>query len=131
MEERRAAYRVQFEDQTGLIVADIEGFWDIAKVESYMNELAALAQAAKRQSRPVGLLCRAQFFPVQAAEVAERFAQMGADPAFAPMVARGFVIDSVMSRMQVARIPHNRRQKVFEMEAEARAWLAEQLEKHA
>lgn len=125
VEEGRAAFRLQFEDCTKLLVVDMRGFWDRALFERYRTDLIRMVE--RQECERIGFLCHGQDFPVQAADVAQGFATLPTEPALAPIVASAFLVSTMMNKMQIDRIFDGQRQRAFHTEAEARQWLSDKM----
>ena len=116
-------YTIDFDTKDNIIRYRIEGFWEVATVDAFVDALSREAVLRSARGRKPALLGDASVFPVQSAPVAQAFeARMFSD--VLPRVDRlALIVAAMLNKLQVERGIGDSRTAVFLNEADALAWL--------
>ena len=121
-------YSLAYDADAGFIRMMVKGFWTVEMVEALFAELLPLLSELKASGKRVLVLSDAREFPVQSAEVAERFGRLDPD-ARRYRERMAMVVGSVLNKMQARRYAVSDIEFFATME-EAEQWLLSPADAH-
>ena len=120
-------YSIRYDTRERVLHLQLEGFWTVATLARFAAELIARATTLKLRRIGYAVLSDSTRFAIQSPTVSQGFEQLMARGAQAHDGPTAIVVASQLNKMQAERTLKGERVRVFLTEADARAWLAEEM----
>ncbi len=121
-------FDIRFDPAQRVLHLTLSGFWTMATVGRFAAEMLLRTTAIRMRHGTFATLSDARDFPIQSAEVSERFERIRARGLEMNIGPTAIVVASQLSKFQAERVLNADRIRVFLDIAAAEAWLAERWE---
>lgn len=121
-------FDIRFDPAQRVLHLTLSGFWTMATVVRFAAEMLLRTTAIRMRHGTFATLSDARDFPIQSAEVSERFERIRARGLEMNIGPTAIVVASQLSKFQAERVLNADRIRVFLDMAAAEAWLAERWE---
>lgn len=117
-------FEIRFDSARHVLHLTLSGFWTMATVMHFAAEMSLRTAAIRAQHGTFATLSDARDFPIQSAEVSDRFARIRERGLEKNMGPTAIVVASQLSKLQAERVLKADQIRVFLDLAQAEAWLA-------
>ena len=122
-------FSIHFDDESLLLTARLEGYWDMETYKAYETELFRTEKSILQRHGHFKMLVDTENYPVQSADVSEAFQRNFADFASRETLPIAIVAASMLNKQQVKRIFPYPNVHVFWNVEDARQWLLEEADR--
>ncbi|MEH3046560.1 hypothetical protein [Sphingomonas adhaesiva] len=119
-------FEIVFDPAQRVLHLKLTGFWTMETMARFAKELHTTSTMISERYGTFATLSDSRDFPIQSAEVSERFERIRARGLEAKSGPTAIVVASQLSKFQAERLLKTKHNRVFLDRAEAEAWLAEQ-----
>ena len=115
-------YQIEFDEQASIVTARLSGFWDVAEVERYREELNSTVRRLKSRHPRLSILADSRELSLTTQEVAAAFNTMSGSEYMQLIDRLAILVRGMINKLQAERMD-GPKLKVFMDEEAAITWL--------